>query len=58
VVAETNGDKGSRFSLTLWQALRDYNVVVLQHPVPWLACPGSAVIEGLSGGPGSPLGAF
>jgi hypothetical protein len=30
-VAETKGDKGSRFSLTLWQALHNYNVVVLQR---------------------------
>jgi hypothetical protein len=56
VVVETNGDKGYRLSLTLWQALRNDNVVVLQHPFPWLACRGSAVIEGLSGGPGSPPG--
>ena len=58
MVIETEGDKGYRFSLTLWQALRNYNVVMLQHPFPWLACRGSAVIEGLSGGPGSPPGVF
>ena len=34
MVAEMKRDKGNRFSLTLWQALRNYNVVVLQHPFP------------------------
>ena len=30
MVAETNGDKGVRFSPNILQALRGYNVVVLQ----------------------------
>ena len=32
MVAETNGDKGTRFSLNILQALRGYNVLVLHGP--------------------------
>jgi hypothetical protein len=42
VVAETNGDKGARFSPNIWQALRGYNVVVRSHPAR-----GVAVMEAL-----------
>ncbi len=46
MVAETKGDKGSRFSPNILQALRGYNVVVLQRPGPSCLSIGPAVIEG------------
>ena len=45
-MAETKGDKGFRFSPNILQALRGYNVVVLQRTGPACLSLGPAVIEG------------